>query len=250
MKWHVYLLFCFVCSAKANSLAGKTVVCTGVFPELGGGTGLNLGKDKLKALVTAFGGRVTGSVSGKTDILIVGKDPGYSKVSVARAKSVQLMSLKDLTGGLTGGFAIEDSRPMQIASFSSGYGANSQAYLASSDDLAVAQGKREPTPLIESSLKKGKSQKKTTSGKSINTKQIKAEAIADIITCDGCGVDCSEQSWFVETTQSDFCAACKPSLGYTPQRYGVDIVDTTKSDHDSTIVIAASGPVNKKQRKV
>ena len=44
---------------------------TGIFPELGGGGGLDLGKDRCKAMVEAFGGRVTGSVSGKTSYLIV-----------------------------------------------------------------------------------------------------------------------------------------------------------------------------------
>jgi hypothetical protein len=36
--------------ALENSLAGKTVVLTGVFPELGGGAGLGLGKIKAKAM--------------------------------------------------------------------------------------------------------------------------------------------------------------------------------------------------------
>jgi hypothetical protein len=35
--------------------------------------GLNLGKDKLKGLVESFGGKVTGSVSGLTNYLVVGK---------------------------------------------------------------------------------------------------------------------------------------------------------------------------------
>ena len=62
--------------AQSEALKGKTVVLTRVFPEIGGGMGLNLGKERLKAIVTAFGGRVTSSVSSKTDILIVGCQPG------------------------------------------------------------------------------------------------------------------------------------------------------------------------------
>lgn len=50
-------------------LAGKRVVLTGVFPEVGGGAGLSLGKDKVKAMIESFGGRVTGSISGKTDMV-------------------------------------------------------------------------------------------------------------------------------------------------------------------------------------
>jgi hypothetical protein len=59
--------------APHGSLAGQTVVLTGTFPELGGGAGLNLGKDRAKAMVEAFGGKVTGSVSGRTTLLVVGK---------------------------------------------------------------------------------------------------------------------------------------------------------------------------------
>ena len=85
----------------AGSLKGKTFVLTGVFPEVGGGAGLDLGKARLKAAVEAFGGRVTGAISGKTDFLLVGKSPGFSKVSKARAagKVRGLTVRKGRTGG-------------------------------------------------------------------------------------------------------------------------------------------------------
>lgn len=112
--------------AVAGSLAGKTFVLTGLFPELGGaacvctactplgandgmtcliflklglvgivsdiliptylnlsvsgGAGLDLGKARCRAMIEAFGGRVTGALSGKTSYLVVGKEPGQSKV--------------------------------------------------------------------------------------------------------------------------------------------------------------------------
>ena len=75
---------------NASACAGKTFVTTGVFPEVGGGVGLNLGKDRVKKMIESFGGRVTGSVSGKTDYLVVGKEPGMSKVSQARDRGVDL----------------------------------------------------------------------------------------------------------------------------------------------------------------
>jgi hypothetical protein len=37
---------------------GVQVVITGTFPELGGSSGLNLGKGKAEEIVTSFGGRV------------------------------------------------------------------------------------------------------------------------------------------------------------------------------------------------
>ena len=55
--------------AAENALEGKTVVLTGVFPEVGGGKGLSLGKARVKKIVQSFGGRVTSAISGKTDIV-------------------------------------------------------------------------------------------------------------------------------------------------------------------------------------
>ena len=63
-----------------TALKGKTVVLTGTFPEVGGGMGLTLGKDRVKSMVESFGGKVTSAISGRTDILIVGKEPGASTV--------------------------------------------------------------------------------------------------------------------------------------------------------------------------
>ena len=48
-----------VAGAQPNALAGKTFVLTGVFPEVGGGKGLELGKARMKACIESFGGRVT-----------------------------------------------------------------------------------------------------------------------------------------------------------------------------------------------
>ena len=62
--------------APSNILQGQVCVMTGVFPEIGGGVGLTLGKEKTKAMIVSFGGRVTGSISGKTTLLIAGKEPG------------------------------------------------------------------------------------------------------------------------------------------------------------------------------
>ena len=48
--------------------------------QVGGGCGLELGKERVRQMITSFGGRVTSAVSGKTDLVIVGKEPGFSKV--------------------------------------------------------------------------------------------------------------------------------------------------------------------------
>ena len=114
--------------ATALSLVGKTVVLTGVFPEVGGGAGLNLGKDRLKLIVNSFGGRVTSKVSGNTDILIVGKEPGAKKVMDARSNGrVKMISVQDLKLALESGQHFDNYVPsaLLIENFSGGYMGNS-----------------------------------------------------------------------------------------------------------------------------
>ena len=117
---------------KPHSLAGKTIVMTGIFPEVGGGTGLSIGKDKVTAMLQSFGARVTSAVSGKTDLLLCGKEPGYAKVSQAQGQGCSLLSLEDVRQGIVRG-AIEDIMrqrrrvPMHIENFSAGFRGNGLA---------------------------------------------------------------------------------------------------------------------------
>merc|ERR1712003_561960 len=53
--------------APGGSLAGKTFVITGTFPEVGGGAGFQLGKDRVKKMIQSFGGKVASSISDRTD---------------------------------------------------------------------------------------------------------------------------------------------------------------------------------------
>ena len=64
----------------AGPLAGKTFVFTGGLP--------NLSREEAKAQVTARGGKVSSSVSAKTDYLVVGADPG-SKAAKAKELGVE-----------------------------------------------------------------------------------------------------------------------------------------------------------------
>jgi hypothetical protein len=172
-----------------NVFQGKTFVLTGVFPEVGGGAGLSLGKSNVKAMIVAFGGRVTGSVSGKTNVLVVGKQPGMSKVSQARArgpKQIVLASLQDLKLGLdTGCPSLEDfpvvnsdEPTMKIESFSKGYsysrgGHNGLVLEASKVELAIAQGLR-PHPNAKLDVTNGGNDKKQPAATTKTTTKRKA----------------------------------------------------------------------------
>jgi len=99
--------------------------------------------------VEAFGGKVTGAVSGRTHILVVGKDPGLGKYSQAQSQpNCQIMVrcmhkafscitivthsaqyLEDLRAALQAGQDVlaPKERPVMITNFSSGYMGNGLA---------------------------------------------------------------------------------------------------------------------------
>ena len=73
-------------------LAGKTFVLTGTLP--------NLTRDQAQALIEAAGGKVSGSVSKKTDYVVAGSDPG-SKLDKAQAFGIAVLDeagLRELLG--------------------------------------------------------------------------------------------------------------------------------------------------------
>jgi hypothetical protein len=90
-------------------IKGKTFVLTGTLTEK---------RDVVKAKIEAVGGKVAGSVSGKTDYLVAGEDAG-SKLAKAEKAGVKILTEDELTkllgsGVLVGGSAdkpISTSKP-------------------------------------------------------------------------------------------------------------------------------------------
>ncbi|MEP0858213.1 NAD-dependent DNA ligase LigA [Trichocoleus sp. DQ-U1] len=70
-----------------SPLQGKTFVITGTLPTLK--------RDEAKALIEKAGGKVTGSISAKTDYLLVGEDAG-SKLEKAEALGITQLSEAEL----------------------------------------------------------------------------------------------------------------------------------------------------------
>ena len=68
-------------------LQGKTLVLTGTLPSLS--------RSEAKALIEAAGGKVSGSVSKKTDYLVAGEAAG-SKLTKAESLGVQVLNEAEL----------------------------------------------------------------------------------------------------------------------------------------------------------
>ncbi len=78
---------------KTSQLEGLTFVLTGTLP--------NLSRDEAKAKIESAGGRVSGSVSKKTNYVVAGEDAG-SKLDKARELSVPIVDESALNSMLAG----------------------------------------------------------------------------------------------------------------------------------------------------
>jgi DNA ligase (NAD+) len=86
------LMFAGTKKERGTKLAGKTFVLTGT---------LNLPRDQVKKMIEDAGGRVSGSVSKKTDYVVAGTDAG-SKLDKAKELGINVIGEKDLDELLAG----------------------------------------------------------------------------------------------------------------------------------------------------
>jgi DNA ligase (NAD+) len=78
-----------------GALTGKTFVLTGTLSDMS--------RDAAKQLITEHGGKVTGSVSSKTDFVVIGENPG-SKRSKAEKLGVVLLDENDFKSLMNGSY--------------------------------------------------------------------------------------------------------------------------------------------------
>ena len=76
-----------VSGSLKNEIAGKTFVLTGTLPTLK--------RDQAQALIEAAGGKVSGSVSKKTDYVVAGEAAG-SKLEKAQTLGIAVLSEEEL----------------------------------------------------------------------------------------------------------------------------------------------------------
>lgn len=79
-------------SAAVRGVAGKTFVLTGTLPSLT--------REEATERITAAGGKVTGSVSKKTDFVVAGAEAG-SKLAKAQALGIQILNEEEILQMLT-----------------------------------------------------------------------------------------------------------------------------------------------------
>ena len=125
-----------VSETETGILKGSVVVLSGVFPDIGGGSGLRLGKDAMKEMITKNGGRVAGCFSGKTTLLVIGEEPGIAKTQQAASRNVHVVNFPGFLR-LLAGAPIDSIDAPQISDFSDGYEGGGRKLTTGEDEIAA-----------------------------------------------------------------------------------------------------------------
>ncbi len=91
-----------------GALTSKCFVLTGTWPDLGRGNSLELGKDKLKAMIEDSGGSVIKAISCLTNALVVGDNPGPKMVQEVHEQNVAIVDVNQLKDLIYGTHTLED----------------------------------------------------------------------------------------------------------------------------------------------
>ena len=90
--------------ARQNAFSGRVFVATGKFPNAGISpmppTGLNQGKTTLTGFIESFQGVVKDGINKATTHLVVGHEPGKTKMAEAGRRGIPLVTLEDLVGAV------------------------------------------------------------------------------------------------------------------------------------------------------
>jgi DNA ligase (NAD+) len=76
-----------ILATKTDKLAGKTIVVSGVF---------TIERDAIKQLIEQNGGKLSGSISGKTSYIVAGDNMGPEKLKKAESLGITLLTEQDL----------------------------------------------------------------------------------------------------------------------------------------------------------
>ena len=87
------------------ALEGKTIVISGNF---------SISRDEMKALITAHGGKNSGSISGKTAFLLAGEKAGPEKIKKAESLGIEIIDEKTFRAMLDLAEPEEDNKEAEI----------------------------------------------------------------------------------------------------------------------------------------
>ena len=101
-------------AAVSDALAGMSIVVSGTF---------SVSRDEIKAMISANGGKNSGSVSAKTSFLLAGEKPGPEKLRKCESLGVRIIgeeefrSMLPAASGTVAETAVKDTEPQQLALF-------------------------------------------------------------------------------------------------------------------------------------